>query len=90
MEGCRRGLLLRLEAGKEGGYTIDYFIGNARLHSLLQVLRSLRTLREKNDARGLLGVLETCVRTNFAGIESSRCVSGCLGLIRLIHSLQTV
>ncbi|KAH8105837.1 patatin-domain-containing protein [Cristinia sonorae] len=40
-----------------------------------KVLRSLRSLREKNDARGLMGVLETCVRTNFAGIESSRLYS---------------
>lgn len=37
-----------------------------------KVSRSLRTLREKNDARGCLGVLETCIRANFAGIESSR------------------
>jgi Domain of unknown function (DUF3336) len=38
----------------------------------LKVNRSLRMLREKNDARGVLGVLETCVRTNFAGVESPR------------------
>jgi len=40
-----------------------------------KVLRSLRTLRAKNDVRGLLGVLETCIRTNFAGVESSRLYS---------------
>ncbi|PCH41001.1 patatin-domain-containing protein [Wolfiporia cocos MD-104 SS10] len=40
-----------------------------------KVRRSLRTLREKKDARGLLGVLETCIRTNFAGVESSRLYS---------------
>jgi len=40
-----------------------------------KVLRSLRSFREKNDARGVIGVLETCVRTNFAGIESSRLYS---------------
>ncbi|CAL1700663.1 unnamed protein product [Somion occarium] len=40
-----------------------------------KVLRSLRIFREKNDAHALLGVLETCVRTNFAGIESSRLYS---------------
>ncbi|THH28944.1 hypothetical protein EUX98_g5239 [Antrodiella citrinella] len=40
-----------------------------------KVLRTLRNHREKNDARGLMGVLETCVRTNFAGIESSRLYS---------------
>lgn len=39
---------------------------------LKQVRRSLRTYRERNDARGVLGVLETCIRTNFAGVESSR------------------
>ncbi|KAF9247074.1 patatin-domain-containing protein [Melanogaster broomeanus] len=32
-----------------------------------KVNRSLRILREKNDVRGVLGVLETCIRTNFAG-----------------------
>lgn len=36
--------------------------------------RSLKTLREKNDVRGVLGVLETCIRTNFAGVESARYV----------------
>ena len=40
-----------------------------------KVRRSLRTLREKNDVRGLLGVLEMCVRDNFGGVESSRCVT---------------
>ena len=39
-----------------------------------KVRRSLRTLREKNDVRGLLGVLEMCVRHNFGGVESARCV----------------
>ncbi|KAI0650734.1 patatin-domain-containing protein [Trametes meyenii] len=37
-----------------------------------KVRRSLKTFREKNDARGVLGVLETCLRTNFAGVESAR------------------
>jgi len=37
------------------------------------VRRSLRTLREKNDVRGLLSVLEMCVKDNFGGVESSRC-----------------
>ncbi|KAF9515224.1 hypothetical protein BS47DRAFT_1316199 [Hydnum rufescens UP504] len=40
-----------------------------------KVRRSLRSLREKNDAHGLLGVLEVCVRDNFAGIESARLYS---------------
>ncbi|KXN89616.1 hypothetical protein AN958_05483 [Leucoagaricus sp. SymC.cos] len=31
-----------------------------------KVKRSLRNLREKKDARGCLGVLETCIRPNFA------------------------
>ncbi|KAI0719545.1 patatin-domain-containing protein [Cerioporus squamosus] len=40
-----------------------------------KVRRSLKTFREKNDARGVLGVLETCIRTNFAGVESARLYS---------------
>ncbi|KAF8529014.1 patatin-domain-containing protein [Hysterangium stoloniferum] len=40
-----------------------------------KVRRSLRSLREKNDARGVLGVLETCIRANFAGTESARLYS---------------
>ena len=37
-----------------------------------KVRKSLKTLRERRDARGLVGVLETCLRTNFAGVESAR------------------
>ena len=37
-----------------------------------KVLKSLKTLRAKDDARGVMGILETCLRTNFAGIESAR------------------
>lgn len=37
-----------------------------------KVRRSLKALREKNDVRGVLGVLETCIRTNFAAVESPR------------------
>lgn len=40
-----------------------------------KVRRSLRTLREKGDVRGLLGVLEMCVKDNFGGVESARCVT---------------
>lgn len=40
-----------------------------------KVKRSLKTLRERNDARGVLGVLETCMRSNFAGVESARLYS---------------
>ncbi|KAA1466398.1 patatin-domain-containing protein [Dentipellis sp. KUC8613] len=40
-----------------------------------KVKRSLKMLREKNDARGVLGVLETCLRHNFAGVESTRLYS---------------
>ncbi|KAI0638196.1 patatin-domain-containing protein [Trametes polyzona] len=40
-----------------------------------KVRRSLKACREKNDARGVLGVLETCIRTNFAGVESARLYS---------------
>lgn len=46
------------------------YIVNA--NSFMQVKRSLKTLREKQDARGCLGVLETCIRSNFAAVESSR------------------
>ena len=40
-----------------------------------KVRRSLRTLREKGDVRGLLGVLEMCVKDNFGGVESARCAT---------------
>lgn len=40
-----------------------------------KVRRSLKTLREKNDVRGCLGVLETCMRSNFAAVESPRLYS---------------
>jgi hypothetical protein len=45
------------------------------VHTTYQVRRSLRTLRQRNDARGLLGVLDLCLRANFAGTESSRLYS---------------
>ncbi|KAJ2922093.1 hypothetical protein H1R20_g15000, partial [Candolleomyces eurysporus] len=52
-----------------------------------KVKRSLKTLREKQDARGCLGVLETCIRSNFAAIESSRLYSETyLGTKDLIES----
>ncbi|EIW61949.1 patatin-domain-containing protein [Trametes versicolor FP-101664 SS1] len=40
-----------------------------------KVRRSLKAAREKNDARSVLGVLETCIRTNFGGVESARLYS---------------
>ncbi|KAL4075834.1 patatin-domain-containing protein [Scleroderma citrinum] len=40
-----------------------------------RVHRSLKILREKKDIRGVLGVLETCIRNNFAGVESTRLYS---------------
>ncbi|KAH9482686.1 Patatin-like phospholipase domain-containing protein [Psilocybe cubensis] len=40
-----------------------------------KVKKSLKTMREKNDVRGCLGVLETCIRSNFAAVESSRLYS---------------
>ncbi|KZW04014.1 patatin-domain-containing protein [Exidia glandulosa HHB12029] len=40
-----------------------------------KVRRSLRSFREKDDARGVLGVLEVCLRANFAGTESGRLYS---------------
>ncbi|KAF9268012.1 patatin-domain-containing protein [Marasmius fiardii PR-910] len=52
-----------------------------------KVTKSLKALREKNDVRGCLGVLETCIRANFAGIESSRLYSETyLGTKNLIES----
>ncbi|KAL8277168.1 hypothetical protein RQP46_010416 [Phenoliferia psychrophenolica] len=35
-----------------------------------RVLRSLRELREKDDVDGVRAVLEVCLRSNFAGVES--------------------
>ncbi|KAJ6515863.1 acyl transferase/acyl hydrolase/lysophospholipase [Mycena sanguinolenta] len=40
-----------------------------------KVHRSLKTLREKNDVRACMGVLETCMRSNFAAVESPRLYS---------------
>lgn len=40
-----------------------------------KVKRSLKALQEKKDVRGCLGVLETCTRSNFAAVESSRLYS---------------
>ncbi|CAA7259795.1 unnamed protein product [Cyclocybe aegerita] len=52
-----------------------------------KVKRSLKILREKNDVRGCLGVLETCIRSNFAAVESSRLYSETfLGTKDLIES----
>ncbi|KAF7301676.1 Patatin-like phospholipase domain-containing protein [Mycena indigotica] len=42
---------------------------------LRRVHKSLKTLREKNDVRGCLGVLATCLRSNFAAVESPRLYS---------------
>ncbi|KAF8716679.1 hypothetical protein AX14_012244 [Amanita brunnescens Koide BX004] len=36
---------------------------------------SLQRMRERRDARALLGILETCIRANFAGVESPRLYS---------------
>jgi AMMECR1 domain-containing protein len=41
-----------------------------------KVRRSLKTLREQNNVRGCLGVLETCMRSNFAAVESPRSALG--------------
>jgi hypothetical protein len=45
------------------------------LLSIRKVRTSLRTLRAKNDVRGLVGVLEVCLRPNFGGIERVRLYS---------------
>ncbi|KZT62955.1 patatin-domain-containing protein [Calocera cornea HHB12733] len=45
-------------------------------HQLVKkVRRSLRVLKEKNDIRGMMKVLEVCMRPNFAGTESARLYS---------------
>ncbi|KAF8339047.1 acyl transferase/acyl hydrolase/lysophospholipase [Cantharellus anzutake] len=45
-------------------------------HSLVRkVRRSLRTYRQNNDVRALMGVLEVCLRDNFAGAENPRLYS---------------
>ncbi|TFK43500.1 acyl transferase/acyl hydrolase/lysophospholipase [Crucibulum laeve] len=52
-----------------------------------KVRLSLKTLREKKDTRGCLGVLETCIRSNFAAVESPRLYSETfLGTKLLIES----
>ncbi|CAE6507420.1 unnamed protein product [Rhizoctonia solani] len=52
-----------------------------------KVYRSLRSFRAKDDARGVLGVLEVCIRANFAGIESTRIYSETfLGTKNLLES----
>ncbi|KAG2088483.1 acyl transferase/acyl hydrolase/lysophospholipase [Suillus discolor] len=57
---------------------------------LRKVNRSLKILREKKDVRGVLGVLETCIRSNFVGVESSRLYSETfLGTKDLIESYHT-
>ncbi|KAF9221996.1 patatin-domain-containing protein, partial [Gyrodon lividus] len=57
-----------------------------------KVNRSLRILREKNDVRGVLGILETCIRTNFGGEASPRLYSetflGTKNLIESYHDEQ--
>ncbi|KAG2152274.1 patatin-domain-containing protein [Suillus cothurnatus] len=55
---------------------------------LRKVNRSLKILREKKDVRGVLGVLETCIRTNFVGVESPR-YQTFLGTKDLIESYHT-
>jgi len=57
---------------RKASYSSFDWVSRSRQLIFLKVNRSLKILREKNDARGVLGVLETCVRTNFAGVESPR------------------
>lgn len=40
-----------------------------------RVLENLREMREKDDVEGVCAVLEVCLRSNFAGIESFRLYS---------------
>lgn len=71
METDRRRPVLRLEVGQEGTNIVSSRRETlSDLHG--QVNRSLKILRERNDVRGVLGILETCIRSNFAGVESPR------------------
>ncbi|KAG8766840.1 hypothetical protein FRC12_006623 [Ceratobasidium sp. 428] len=55
-----------------------------------KVHRSLKSLRQKDDARGVLGVLEVCIRANFAGVESTRLYSETfLGTKSLVENFVT-
>ena len=42
---------------------------------ICQVKRTLARLRAANDVRGMMDVLEICLRNNFAGSESVRLYS---------------
>jgi hypothetical protein len=75
--------LIRLQEWKENAKVLDEYLNFDEWKKVdedpfydwrlvKKVRRSLKTLREKNDARGCLGVLETCIRANFGGIESQR------------------
>lgn len=39
------------------------------------MLSSLKDKRQNDDIQGLIGVLEICIKNNFAGTESSRLYS---------------
>ncbi|KAG9104474.1 hypothetical protein FRC06_002130 [Ceratobasidium sp. 370] len=55
-----------------------------------KVYRSLKSLRQRDDARGVLGVLEVCIRANFAGVESTRLYSETfLGTKSLVENFVT-
>lgn len=45
-----------------------------------KVKKSLKSLREHGDVKGVMGVLEICLRNNFAGTESVRMYSEVRGL----------
>ncbi|KAG7096913.1 hypothetical protein E1B28_004317 [Marasmius oreades] len=86
------------EAWKEAARVMDDYLNHEEWKNIdednfydwkliRKVTRSLKVLREKHDVRGCLGVLETCIRANFAGIESSRLYSETyLGTKNLIES----
>ncbi|KAF8913930.1 acyl transferase/acyl hydrolase/lysophospholipase [Gymnopilus junonius] len=83
---------------KEAAIVLDKYLGFQEWKSVdedpfydwmlvRKVKRSLQKAREKNDVRGCLGVLETCVRANFAAVESPRLYSETfLGTKDLIES----
>lgn len=74
------------DAWKKAAIKMDEFLGfsewkevdedpNYDWNLVRKVKRSLASLRKQGDVRGLMDVLEVCLRSNFAGVESVRIYS---------------